>query len=80
MLGEYEVNWRRKIDPELKAGLLLRTIFSRFSDRQIDILVDLAKRDGVLPFIKKAHFDWHKDIVNYLIRHLIQKQLFGADR
>jgi hypothetical protein len=39
--------------------------------------MDLAKRDGVLPLIQKADFDWHKDLVSYLIRHLIHKNLFG---
>jgi len=74
---EYEHSWRKKLEPELRAGAMLRRIYSRLSDRQIDFLMDLAKRDGVLPLIQKAEFDWHKDIISYLIRHLITKNLFG---
>jgi digeranylgeranylglycerophospholipid reductase len=77
MFKEYEDRWKRRIDPELKAGIILRNIFSRLSDRQIELLIDLAKRDGLLPVIGKANFDWHRDIVFYLIRHLINKKLFG---
>lgn len=73
---EYEITWRKAIEPELKAGSMLRNIFSKLSDCQIDFLMDLAKRDGVLPLIQKADFDWHKDLVSYLIRHLIHKNLF----
>jgi geranylgeranyl reductase family protein len=72
----YETRWRDKIEPELKAGLMLRTLFSKLSDRQIDFLVDFARRDGVMPLLEKTHFDWHKDLITYLIRHLVTKILF----
>ena len=74
---DYEVQWRKRLDPELKAGTLLRNIFSKFSDKQIDYLVDMARRDGIMPVIDKANFDWHKDVISYLIRHLINKKLLG---
>ncbi len=77
MLKEYEIIWRKRIEPELKAGLLLRNIFSRFSDRQIDHLVDLAKRNGIMPVIENASFDWHKGLIQYLIRHFVSKKLFA---
>lgn len=77
MLKEYETEWRKRIEPELKAGVMLRNIFSRISDRQIDILMDLAKKDGIMPLVEKAHFDWHKDLVSHLVRHLISKILPG---
>jgi digeranylgeranylglycerophospholipid reductase len=73
---EYETIWRSKVEPELKAGIILRNVFSRLSDHQIDLLIDLAKRDGILPMIKKSNFDWHKDIIFSLSRHLISKKLF----
>jgi digeranylgeranylglycerophospholipid reductase len=72
----YETEWKSRLEPELKAGMLLRSIFSRLSDRQIDILVDLAKKDGFLPVIKKYGFDWHKDIISYLISHLLPGNIF----
>jgi digeranylgeranylglycerophospholipid reductase len=77
VLKEYEIEWRKKIEPELKAGVMLRNIFSKISDRQIDILMDLAKKDGIMPLVEKAHFDWHKDLVSHLVRHLISKILPG---
>jgi geranylgeranyl reductase family protein len=77
-LKEYEVIWHRKIAPELKAGSMMRSIFSRFSDRQIDHLVDLAKRNGIMPVIENASFDWHKGLIQYLIRHFVSKKLFAG--
>jgi digeranylgeranylglycerophospholipid reductase len=76
LFSEYETNWKKRLEPELKAGLLLRNIFSKLSDRHIDILIDLAKRDGILPIIKQAGFDWHKDIISHIISHLLPKNLF----
>jgi flavin-dependent dehydrogenase len=73
---EYEINWKKRLEPELKAGQLLRNIFSKLSDRHIDLLIDLAKRDGIMPIIKKAGFDWHKDVIAHLISHLLPKSLF----
>lgn len=76
MFKEYEANWRRTIEPEVKAGIMLRNLFSRLSDNHIDFLVDLAKRDGILPNIKDSNFDWQKDIILSLSCHLISKKLF----
>ncbi len=76
MLREYETRWRKKIEPELKAGVMMRNIFSKLSDRQINFLMELAKRNGIMPIIEKADFDWHKDLITYLVRHLIEKNLF----
>ena len=73
---EYETTWRNTVEPEVKAGMKLRNIFSRFSDSQIDFLIDLAKRDGIMPDIKNSNFDWQKDIILSLSRHLISKKLF----
>jgi digeranylgeranylglycerophospholipid reductase len=76
MFKEYETTWKKTVEPEVKAGIKLRNLFSRFSDSQIDFLVDLAKRDGILPDIKNSNFDWQKDIILSLSRHLISKKLF----
>jgi digeranylgeranylglycerophospholipid reductase len=73
---EYETNWRNTVEPEVKAGMKLRNLFSRFSDSQIDFLVDLAKSDGILPDIRISNFDWQKDIIFSLSHHLISKKLF----
>ena len=75
-LKKYEMEWKTLLDPELRAGMLLRGIFSRFSDRQINLLIDLAKKDGFLPIIRRYGFDWHKDIISYLMSHLMPKNVF----
>jgi len=74
---EYEITWRSKLDPELKAGIMLRNLFSKLSDNQIDLLIDIAKRNGILPLIKKSDFDWHRDLIAALICHLFSKKIFG---
>jgi len=76
MFKEYETTWKKAVEPEVKAGIRLRSLFSRLSDSQIDFLVDLAKNDGILPEIKNYNFDWQKDIILYLSRHLIYRKLF----
>lgn len=73
---EYEITWRSKLEPELKAGLMLRNLFSRLSDPQIDLLIYLAKRNGILPIIKKTDFDWHKDLIASLFSHFFYKKIF----
>jgi hypothetical protein len=52
-------------------------MFSRLSDRQIDLLIDFARQDGILPMIKKTDFDWHKDLIASILRHLVSKKIFG---
>jgi geranylgeranyl reductase family protein len=74
---EYERRWREKIEPELKAGTYLRNIFSRLSDKQIDLLINFVSKNGILPTIKKkAKFDWHKDVGTSLLQHIFLKKLF----
>jgi geranylgeranyl reductase family protein len=75
LLKEYQVMWLKKIGPELKAGKVIRSIFSRLSDKQIDILMDIAKRDGFLPMIRNMDFDWHRDAIFYIIKNIISKGL-----
>lgn len=77
LFQEYERTWRSRLEPELKAGMMLRNMFSRLSDRQIDLLIDFARQDGILPMIKKTDFDWHKDLISSILRHLVSKKIFG---
>jgi len=73
---EYEISWRNRIEPELNAGMLLRNLFSRLSDYQINLLVDLVKKDGFLPIIKNYNFDWQKDLIASLLRNFFSKSIF----
>jgi len=76
VLRAYDKAWRSRLEPELKAGQRLKNIYSRLSDRQIDFLIDLARKDGIMPVIERAGFDWHKDIITHIIRHLMPKNFF----
>lgn len=73
---KYEISWRSKIEPELKAGMMLRNLYARLNDQQIDLLIDFANRDGILPIIEKSNFDWHRDLIASLIRNLFAKKIF----
>jgi len=75
-LQEYDVNWRKAIDPELKAGKFLRNFFSRLSDTQINLFIDLARTDGILPMIKENNFDWQRDLIMSLFRKVFAKKIF----
>jgi geranylgeranyl reductase family protein len=76
MFRNYETEWRKAIDPELKAGKRLRNFFERLNDSQINFLINLAKTDGILPVIKGSDFDWHREIISYLMGKLIKKKIF----
>jgi geranylgeranyl reductase family protein len=71
-LRTYERRWRRELGGELEIGYRLRQIFSRIRDRQIDRLFEILNSDGIAPLIhSKARFDWHKDLILMLSRHMI---------
>lgn len=76
VMRAYDTLWRSRLTPELKAGVRLKNIYSMLSDRQIDFLIDLARKDGIMPVIERAGFDWHKDIIAHIIRHLLPKNFF----
>ena len=73
---EYERSWKETIESELKAGKMLRNLFSKLSDYQINLLVDLVKKDGFLPIIKNYNFDWQKDLITPLLRNFFYRSIF----
>ncbi|MDH5202561.1 MAG: hypothetical protein OEW69_04820, partial [Nitrospirota bacterium] len=73
---EYERSWKKTIESELKAGKMLRNLFSKLSDYQINLLVDLVKKDGFLPIIKNYNFDWQKDLITSLLRNFFYRSIF----
>jgi flavin-dependent dehydrogenase len=63
-LKRYHRAWTQAIGPELKTGLTLRRLFARFSDQQIEALIELGMREDVLGLVKRlAQFDWHRDLI-----------------
>ena len=69
-LRAYEIRWRERLGPEIRAGLAFRTIASRLDDRAIRTLIELAKVDGLVPLLKRtADFNWHRGAALALLRN-----------
>jgi geranylgeranyl reductase family protein len=69
-LKPYETLWQGRIGPELRAGLAFRTLVSRFDDRAIDALLELAAVDGIVPLLRRtANFNWHRAAALALLKN-----------
>ena len=65
----YDKRWRALLGPELRAGIALRNIFLKMSDKQIDALVNFAKYDGIIPMVNNVfQFDWHAPLISDIIK------------
>lgn len=69
-LHRYETRWKSKIGRELRAGASFRRLGERLTDEDLDEVFRLLQADGILSAIrKKASFDWHKDVISFVLRH-----------
>jgi geranylgeranyl reductase family protein len=69
-LKEYERRWRKRLGPEIRAGLAFRAVASRLHDHAVDRLMELARVDGIVPLLKQtADFNWHRTATRALLRH-----------
>lgn len=71
-LSAYEKEWKSKLGRELKVSYLGRKFFERLSDRQVDRIFDLVKRNGIDEALLKADdlaFDWHGQVLLRLLGH-----------
>ena len=69
VLAAYDAEWKAKLEPERSMGKVLRRVFSRMSDRQIDALIHLAQVDGVVPLVNRVfQFDWHAPLISALLK------------
>jgi flavin-dependent dehydrogenase len=69
-LKPYESLWQARIGPELRAGLAFRTLVSKFDDRAIDALLELAAVDGIVPLLHRtANFNWHRAAALALLKN-----------
>jgi len=69
-LREYQVEWRRRIGPELRWQLVLRRIAQRLSDEDIESLFALARTDGLMPILRRtASFNHHREFIVALLNH-----------
>lgn len=77
-LSEYEISWKRLIGREIKAGLMVRRLCSYLNDRQIDRILDLARSDGIIDFLRKeARFDWHSLTLLKLLGQRSIREIFS---
>jgi flavin-dependent dehydrogenase len=69
-LKEYERRWRKRLGPEIRAGLAFRAVASRLHDTAVDRLIELARVDGIVPLLKQtADFNWHRTATRALLSH-----------
>lgn len=73
----YEEIWRGKLGREMRTGSFFRRLAERLTDKEIDDLFRVVQSDGILSAItKKAHFDWHKDVIYFALRHASLGRIF----
>jgi len=69
-LSKYEKEWRRRLGGEVRKGTFFRRLYERLNDKEIDDLFRVVQSDGILASVsQKARFDWHKDVINFILRH-----------
>jgi len=79
-LAVYDSEWRALLESELNAGMTLRKLFSKMSDRNIDALINLAQYDGIVPLVNKVfRFDWHAPLISALLKNQLKSWAVEAD-
>jgi len=69
-LSTYERRWRAQIGLDIKVGTLLRRLFARMADSDIDDLFRTLLSDGLMARIaEKVSFDWHRELAMFLLKH-----------
>jgi len=69
-LAGYERRWRGFLGLDLRLGSLLRRLFNRMADRDVDQLFRVLQneiRSGRLA--GRVSFDWHQGLILFLLRH-----------
>lgn len=76
-LSRYDRAWRGRLGSEIRAGHLLRRLFNRLDDADIDEIFRTVGSDGILPMLsQKVRFDWHGDAIYYMLRHPMLAKVF----
>jgi geranylgeranyl reductase family protein len=69
-LSRYERAWKRAIGRELQMGKYFRKLYSHLQDAQVEMLLQLAERNGLMELIHaKADFDWHYSLIEAMLKH-----------
>jgi flavin-dependent dehydrogenase len=67
--AEYDRLWRAVLKREIEVGAYARRAMAVLDDAHIEKLMDVARRDGVIPLIRaKGDFDWHSGLIGDLLR------------
>ena len=73
-LIRYEREWQQLLGRELRTGYWARKLFEKLSDRQIDNIFDIVKRNGIDEALlkeKDLSFDWHSKAILKLLGHQV---------
>jgi digeranylgeranylglycerophospholipid reductase len=69
-LARYEARWRASLGLDLTLGSLLRRLFSRMADRDVDQLFQMLQREiAAGRLTETVSFDWHRPLIVFLLRH-----------
>jgi digeranylgeranylglycerophospholipid reductase len=69
-LARYEKRWRGFLGLDLKLGSLLRRLFSRMADRDVDELFRGLQQEIRMGHLAgRVSFDWHQGLILFLLRH-----------
>jgi len=69
-LAGYERRWRGFLGFDLKLGSLLRRLFSRMADRDVDQLFRVLQKEICAGQVaQKVCFDWHQQLILFLLHH-----------
>jgi flavin-dependent dehydrogenase len=70
-LQAYERAWQALLADELSLGLSFRKLYGWIGDRQMDGILHYIARNGLKELIRrKANFDWHRELIVDLRKHL----------
>lgn len=70
VLIEYERAWRKKLNPEVKAGYLIRGVAENIDDAAVDRCFEVMKRNSMLVRLiyKKINFEYHSGLLSALLK------------
>ena len=70
VLARYETRWRGFLGLDLRLGSLLRRLFSRMADRDVDELFRGLQQEIRMGHLAgRVSFDWHQGLILFLLRH-----------
>jgi flavin-dependent dehydrogenase len=76
-LAVYEQRWRGLLGRDLKIGALLRRLFARLTDKDMDDLLRVLRDQEVSSQVSgRVSFDWHQELILFLFKHPSLARIF----